>query len=115
MIFRDTDGELSLDVGAFVRALGYSSGTKTLLFGKPSPTFFHSAAQSMGLEPSDVTMIGDDAECDIAGALKAGLDAAILVRTGKHQLDDKARYEPRPTATADGVRAMVEFVAERRD
>ncbi len=114
-VFRDTDGELSLDAGAFVRALEYSSGTNALLFGKPSPAFFHSAAQSMGLEPAEVTMIGDDADSDIAGAVKAGLRAAILVRTGKYQTGDEARYEPRPTATADGVRAAVELFTEGRD
>ncbi|WP_171235431.1 TIGR01458 family HAD-type hydrolase [Ruegeria sp. HKCCA6837] len=113
-VFRDTDGELSLDAGAFVQTLEYSSGKNALLFGKPSPTFFRSAVQSMGLEPADVTMIGDDAESDIAGALKAGLGAAFLVRTGKYQIGDEARYEPRPTATADGVRAAVELVIKGR-
>ncbi|MEX0307180.1 MAG: TIGR01458 family HAD-type hydrolase [Ruegeria sp.] len=114
-IFRDADGELSLDAGAFVRAIEYSTGTNALLLGKPSPTFFRAAVQSMGLEPSDVAMIGDDAESDVAGALKAGLGPAILVRTGKFQTGDEARYEPRPTATADGVRAAVELVTEGRD
>ncbi len=114
-VFRGTDGELSLDAGAFVRALEYSSGTDALLFGKPSPAFFRSSAQSMGLEPADIVMIGDDAESDIAGALKAGLGAAILVRTGKYQPGDEARHDPRPTTTADGVRAAVEFVIEGGD
>jgi ribonucleotide monophosphatase NagD (HAD superfamily) len=36
----------------------------------------------MGLEASEVAMVGDDAEVDVAGAKKAGL-SGIQVRTGK--------------------------------
>ncbi len=111
-IFRDVDGDLSMDAGAFVRALEYSSGTKPLLFGKPAPAFFHSAAQSMQLEPANVTMIGDDAENDIAGALKAGLEAAILLRTGKYQPEDETRFEPRPSSTQDTILSAVNCLVE---
>ncbi|MEX0350571.1 MAG: TIGR01458 family HAD-type hydrolase [Paracoccaceae bacterium] len=113
-IFRDTDGELSLDAGAFVRALEYSSGTQARLFGKPSPTFFHAAVQSMRQEPADVVMIGDDAESDIAGALNAGLGAAILVRTGKYRPGDEKRHEPRPSATVKGIIEAVRHIVAGR-
>jgi ribonucleotide monophosphatase NagD (HAD superfamily) len=36
----------------------------------------------MELEASEVAMVGDDAEADVAGAKKAGL-SGIQVRTGK--------------------------------
>ena len=39
-VFRDTDGFLSLDAGAFVAALEYASGKQAILLGKPSKAFF---------------------------------------------------------------------------
>lgn len=99
-VFRDADGELSLDAGAFVRALEFSSGTEPILLGKPSPGFFMAGVDGMGCEPADVAMIGDDAESDVAGALRAGLGKAMLVRTGKYRDGDEARFDPRPTEVA---------------
>lgn len=108
--FRDTDGELSLDAGAFVRALEYSSGTKAKLLGKPSPRFFEAGARSMGCALGDITMIGDDAECDIAGALKAGVGTGILVRTGKYRTGDEERFEPNPTAVVADIQEAVGLI-----
>lgn len=112
-VFRDADGELLLDAGAFVRALEYSNGTEARLFGKPAPAFFHAAAQGMNCDPGEVVMIGDDAESDVAGALKAGLGAAFLVRTGKYRSGDEARFAPRPTAVVADVAEAVEVVLRR--
>jgi HAD superfamily hydrolase (TIGR01458 family) len=82
--FLDTDGELSLDVGAFVSALEYASGRKALVLGKPSPLFFGLAVDSLGCAAEDVAMIGDDAEVDVGGAMAAGL-MGVLVQTGKYR------------------------------
>jgi HAD superfamily hydrolase (TIGR01458 family) len=114
-VFQDTDGELSLDAGAFVHALEFSSGTAPILLGKPSPGFFMAGVRSMGCEPEEVIMIGDDAESDVAGALQAGIGQGILVRTGKYRRDDEARYRPRPSAvSADILEAVEGLVGEHR-
>ena len=102
-VFKDADGELSLDAGAFVRALEYSSGTAPLLLGKPSPAYFLAGARSMKCDPQNVTMIGDDAESDTAGALNAGIGHAFLVRTGKYRSGDETRYQPGPTEVVEDV------------
>jgi len=78
--FREADG-LSLDLGPFVRALEYAAGTEATILGKPSPEFFLAAVRSIGVEPAQVVMLGDDYEADVDGALAAGLQA-MLVRTG---------------------------------
>jgi HAD superfamily hydrolase (TIGR01458 family) len=75
-------GGLSLDAGPFVAALEYASGKRAVVVGKPEESFFRIALEDMGLEPSEVAMVGDDAEADVAGAKKAGL-SGIQVRTGK--------------------------------
>ncbi len=107
-VFKDADGELSLDAGAFVRALEYSSGTSPMLLGKHSPDFFMAGVRSMGCEPHEVAMIGDDAESDVAGALQAGIGTGILVRTGKYRSGDEERYQPKPSIVLSDVAEAVE-------
>ncbi|WP_304545734.1 TIGR01458 family HAD-type hydrolase [Sulfurimonas microaerophilic] len=85
--FKDSDNELSMDAGCFVSALEYASGQKAEVLGKPSKEFYELACQSLGVNPSECIMIGDDIEGDIHGAQNAGLQAA-LVRTGKFHESD---------------------------
>jgi HAD superfamily hydrolase (TIGR01450 family) len=46
--------------------------------GKPEPYLMAEAARRLGLAPSRLVMIGDQLETDVAGALAAGIDAALL-------------------------------------
>jgi HAD superfamily hydrolase (TIGR01458 family) len=101
--FKDRDGLLSLDAGPFVEALEYAAGTKAILFGKPSREFFTAAVESMGCHVGDVAMVGDDVESDVAGALKAGIGAAIRGGTGKYRAGDESQVEPRPTAVVASI------------
>jgi ribonucleotide monophosphatase NagD (HAD superfamily) len=55
-------------------------------------------------------MVGDDAEADIAGALRAGLGGAVLVRTGKYRLGDKKRFDPAPTVTVESLSAAADWI-----
>ena len=109
-IFKGDDGKLSLDAGAFVTALEYSCGEDAIVLGKPSPDFFEAALESMDCAPEDAVMVGDDAESDVAGALKAGLSTAILVRTGKYRDGDEDRFDPPPTAVANDLPDAVAWI-----
>jgi phospholysine phosphohistidine inorganic pyrophosphate phosphatase len=51
--YKDKDG-LTLDVGAFAKALEFSSGVKPRVIGKPDPSFFLAAVEDMNLSPSEV-------------------------------------------------------------
>lgn len=113
-VFRDTDGELSLDAGPFVRALEFASGREAQVLGKPAEAFFHAAARRLGCAPGEVTMVGDDAESDVAGALRAGLGAAILVRTGKYREGDEGRVAPGPSAVAASLAEAVDAILDLR-
>lgn len=108
-IFRDDDGELSLDAGAFIVALEYASGRSAVLIGKPSPDFFGLAARSLGCPPDEIAIVGDDAEADVGGAKAAGLKG-VLVRTGKYQPGDEKRAIPAPDHVADDLGAAVEWL-----
>ncbi len=105
--FLDADGVLSLDAGAFVSGLEYAARTGAVLLGKPSPDFFATAVASAGCLADEVTMIGDDAEADVAGALTAGIGHAVLVRTGKYRVGDETVFSPYPSMVADDLAAAV--------
>lgn len=112
-VFTDEDGRRSIDVGAYVAALEYASGTQARVLGKPSAAYFKAALASMGARTDEAVMVGDDAEADVAGALKAGLGAAVLVRTGKYRPGDEAEHEPKPSHVADDLAAAVEWILAR--
>lgn len=74
---------LSLDAGPFVIALEFATGKAAQVAGKPSPSFYSAALQSLGLRSAgSVAMVGDDLWSDVEGAQRAGLQG-WLVRTGK--------------------------------
>jgi len=112
--FKDDDGELSMDAGAFVTALEYSSGQQALVLGKPAPAFFAATLASMNCAPDQAVMVGDDAEADVAGALRAELGQAILVRTGKYREGDETRFEPQPTKTVADLSAAADWIIANR-
>ncbi|KAB1271319.1 Phospholysine phosphohistidine inorganic pyrophosphate phosphatase [Camelus dromedarius] len=86
--YKETSG-LLLDVGPYMKALEYACGIEAEVVGKPSPEFFKSALQEMGVEAHQAVMIGDDIVGDVGGAQRCGM-RALQVRTGKYRmgLDD---------------------------
>ncbi|QLL65135.1 TIGR01458 family HAD-type hydrolase [Sinorhizobium mexicanum] len=112
--FRDSDGKLSLDAGAFVTGLEFASQKSAIVLGKPSQPFFRSALATMSCPDDQAVMVGDDAETDVAGALQAGLGHAVLVRTGKYREGDERRFEPVPTATLRDLSEAVDWILDTR-
>lgn len=111
--FRDEDGELSIDAGAFVAALEYASGHKAIVLGKPSHDFFHAAVDSLGGTAEQVVMVGDDVEFDVSAAIEAGL-SGILVRTGKYEVGAEDGITPSPTAIVADLSAAVDWILANR-
>ncbi len=58
---------------------------------KPDARIFHAAAQAAGVAADAVLHIGDDAELDAAGALRAGMQVAWLNRGGAPWPDEHGR------------------------
>jgi len=112
--FKGDDGLLTLDAGAFVAALEYASRLDAIVLGKPSPDFFDGALASIPCAPGDAVMVGDDAEADVAGALRAGVANALLVRTGKYRKGDETRFDPHPTATVANLAAAADWILDHR-
>jgi HAD superfamily hydrolase (TIGR01450 family) len=70
--------------GALVAPIALACEVEPWVIGKPNPALFEMACARLGCEPADCLMIGDRPDTDIAGALAAGMRAA-LVRTGRFQ------------------------------
>ncbi|WP_395450126.1 TIGR01458 family HAD-type hydrolase [Aminobacter sp. UC22_36] len=111
---RDADGGLSLDAGAFVAALEFAAGKQATVLGKPAREFFHAALAGLDCPPGQAVMVGDDAESDVAGALRAGLGGGLLVRTGKYRAGDESRHAPHPSAVVDDLAAAVDWILAHR-
>jgi HAD superfamily hydrolase (TIGR01458 family) len=76
-------GKLCLDAGAYIAAIEYASGKKSVLIGKPSPDYFKSSLKTIGHDVNlPFIMIGDDLENDVAAAQKLN-GKGVLVYTGK--------------------------------
>ena len=93
---------LSLDVGPFVAAIEFATGTEAYVVGKPARGFFEQTLIDLGIGADATAMIGDDIESDIGGALSAGL-AAILVRTGKYHEQLVRESGIKPTAVVGSI------------
>lgn len=78
----DGQGPPRLDAGAFILGLEAAAGMPAVVTGKPSPVFFQSALDALGVQAHEALVVGDDRATDIAGARAAGL-ASVLVHTGK--------------------------------
>ncbi|MBF0281139.1 MAG: HAD-IIA family hydrolase [Zetaproteobacteria bacterium] len=74
---------LHIDLGAYVAALEYATGSKAYIAGKPSPEAFLTAiAREPKQSITSTLFVGDDIEIDIGGAQALGM-RTILVQTGK--------------------------------
>jgi len=107
--FYQENGQLTLDLGAFVAGLEYATGKEAEIFGKPSPTYFEAALQDLKLNKEQVVMIGDDISGDVGGAQRIGI-RGILVRTGKYRDGDETKHGIRPDEVVDDFRdAITQF------
>ncbi len=100
------DGVLVSDLGPLAAFLAYAGATEYEVFGKPSPLLFETLAAELGVARSELAMIGDDAEFDVAGALRAGVGAGVLVQTGKFREGDELRHDPPPSLVIRSITAL---------
>ena len=103
--FWQTEGGLQMDIGGFVDALEYASNSKAKIIGKPSSDFFHIALSTMGLQPDEVAIIGDDIDSDVGGGQQAGLKG-ILVKTGKYRQAYAKTSSVKPDLVIDSIKDM---------
>lgn len=103
--YKRKDG-LALGPGCFIKGLEYAASKEAKVIGKPNQYFFESAVPK-GVTPEECVMIGDDANDDIAGALKNNI-RGIQVKTGKYLPDVKSELPP--TALVENFAEAVEWI-----
>lgn len=113
----------TIDSGAIVAGLEYSTGVRATIVGKPSREFFATAAAEIQAElgardgggggggrrvpRSALAMVGDDILTDVFAAQRAGL-RGVFVLTGKH---DRADVEEAVRAKGRAKRRSPDLVA----
>jgi HAD superfamily hydrolase (TIGR01450 family) len=86
--------------GAILAAVETAAGRPAdLVVGKPEPPMYAAAIENVG--PGRVLAVGDRLDVDVAGALAAGLDAALI---GAMPAGEDG---PRPTLAAHSLAALV--------
>ncbi|XP_049420134.1 phospholysine phosphohistidine inorganic pyrophosphate phosphatase [Epinephelus fuscoguttatus] len=110
--YKETDG-LKLDVGVYMKALEYACDLKAEVVGKPSPTFFQSVLNDMGLQPHEAVMIGDDLVNDVGGAQHCGMKG-VQVRTGKYRPSDERHSTVTADSTVDNLAQAVDMILNQR-
>lgn len=106
--YKKVDG-LSLGPGPFITGLEYATDVKAAVVGKPEKPFFLEALRSIGCQPEEAVMIGDDVRDDVGGAQSAGM-LGILVKTGKYRLGDEGKTNPAPYLTCDAFPQAVDHI-----
>ncbi|KAI6218864.1 HAD-superfamily subfamily IIA hydrolase [Aphelenchoides fujianensis] len=104
--YQRVDGPV-LDLGGFAKALVFASGAKHVIIGKPEESYFQHAIDDLGLQRSEVVMIGDDIVSDVGGAMQHGI-RGIQVRTGKWRED----HYVKPDLIADDLLAAVNTILD---
>lgn len=97
-----------------MKALEYACGIKAEVVGKPSPEFFKSALQAIGVEAHQAIMIGDDIVGDVGGAQQCGM-RALQVRTGKFRPGDEHHPEVQADGYVDNLAEAVDLLLKYTD
>lgn len=80
-----TEAGLQLDTGAYALGLEAAAGIEATVIGKPAPAMFVAALGSLGVEPGQAAMVGDDLDSDVRAAQALGI-TGVQVRTGKFRV-----------------------------
>ncbi|MCC7421097.1 MAG: HAD family hydrolase [Planctomycetaceae bacterium] len=94
--------------GAIVSMLESATGRTAFSVGKPSPLMFRFACAELGLEPEEVTVVGDTMETDILGGVQMGC-RTVLVLSGGTRSEHLPGYAFRPDEVLSSV---AEFCTE---
>jgi 4-nitrophenyl phosphatase len=96
--------------GSILAALEAASGKKPLIIGKPSPTMYNMALQSLQIKPENALVVGDRMTTDIVAGIEAGCMTA-LVLTGVSDEATLKAFEYKPTYVAQNVAQLVDSLS----
>jgi HAD superfamily hydrolase (TIGR01450 family) len=93
------------DAAAIVAAIEASTGVRCEVnVGKPSPLMLRTAVEALGLPATECVVVGDRLYTDIAMAVDAGIDSAlVLTGEGTRSMVDALPVERRPTFVLERI------------
>ena len=100
-----------LDGGAFVAGLEYATGVEATVLGKPSPSYFAAALDTLDAEPELTWLVTDDVDADVRGARLFGMRTA-LVRTGKFRPESLESAATAPDIVVSSLASFPELLEE---
>jgi 4-nitrophenyl phosphatase len=80
-----TPDGLAPGAGSIIAAIESASGVSAKIIGKPQATLLNSAIDKLGLSASEVLMVGDRLETDIAAGQNAGCATALVLSGASSQ------------------------------
>ncbi|WCK53785.1 TIGR01457 family HAD-type hydrolase [Aneurinibacillus sp. Ricciae_BoGa-3] len=89
--------------GALTASIATATGTDPIFVGKPETAIIQLALDRLKLTASDVLLIGDNLETDIAAGHKSGVDT-LLVFGGFSSREDVEKSAIKPTYTAETLK-----------
>lgn len=92
--------------GAMIAALRAATATEPIIIGKPSPFMFRLSAERMQLSMSEILVVGDRLETDIAGAQGVGARTAFVL-SGVSTHEQGEQWRPRPDVVAQDLATLV--------
>lgn len=96
------EDNLAIAVGSLANMMESISGKKFIRFGKPDVQIFQyafdKASSELDIGMKDVLMVGDTLTTDIIGALKFGIDSALVL--SGNTIPDQAEYLIKTTGIA---------------
>ncbi len=104
-----TEDDYDVDIGAFIAMYRYLLKKEPLIIGKPNRLLLDMAAAEMGIDSSEIAMVGDRLYTDIRMAYDNGLPS-VLVLTGETKLEDLEHSDVKPTYVLDSVADIIEKV-----
>ena len=103
------NGEMTLDLGAFVSALEYASNKSAAIMGKPNANLFKLATRYWNVSRHSIFVVGDDLYGDIRGAKNAEMKS-ILVKTGKFREGSLEKSKIVPDYIIDSIADLSDLI-----
>jgi 4-nitrophenyl phosphatase len=94
--------------GAQLAAIELTTGVAPVIVGKPEPRMYEEAMRRMGAQHNTTAVLGDRLDTDIAGGVRAGLPA-ILVLSGITTEADLALSPVRPDLVCKDIKELIQI------
>jgi HAD superfamily hydrolase (TIGR01450 family) len=98
-------GELSITA-----AVEHATGVQATVIGKPLPEIFLQVVSTLGFQPDDTIMVGDNLTTDIAGGNAAGLTTVFVNRNDAGVVEyDPGDLDKTPDVSVEALDELIEF------